>query len=291
MLQLLSFACGLLLAATANAQAVSLGSAVNFGAVAATTITNSGQTIVNGELGLSPGSSITGFPPGLSGTIHINDAEAVAAQADAHNAYNQAVALAFTTDLSGSDLGGKTLTAGVYHFDTTATLNGILTLDGGGNSSSVFVFQIGTTFMTGAAAQVVLTNGAQACNVFFQVGSSATLGGGTIFAGNILAFTSISLNTAVSVQGGLYALNGAVTLLDNNVTAQNTCAPGTSSSTTKSSTSTGTLSTTLSTASTTPTRTGTTSTTVTSGTTTPTTKRSTMSTSTISSTHTSTINP
>ncbi|MCJ1363104.1 hypothetical protein MMC16_002210 [Acarospora aff. strigata] len=298
MLQILSFACGLLLAASANAQAVSLGSAVDFGVVAATTITSSGQTVVNGELGLSPGSSIEGFPPGLSGTVHINDAEAVAAQADIQKAYNQTVALPFTTDLSDTDLGGKTLTAGVYHFETTSTLNGILTLDGGGSSSSVFVFQIGTTFLAATAAQVILTNGAQACNVFFQVGSSATLEAGTIFAGNILAFTSISLNTGVSVQGGLYALNGAVTLLDNSVTAQNTCAPVTSSSITSSSLtsssltssslkssspSTGSLSTSSSTTGTTPISTSTTPTRTTSST------ASTMQTSTIRSTGISTI--
>jgi hypothetical protein len=188
--------------------------------VASQTITNSGGSNINGNIGLSPGSDIVGFPPGLfTGVSYVADAVAVTAAADALTAYNVAAGLALTQSFNGVDLGGKTLSAGVYKFSTSASLNGALTLTG--SSTDQFIFKIGTTLIAGAVspASVVMAGGAQACNVFWQVGSSATLESGTTFGGNILALQSISLNTGASNAGGLYALNGAVTLLSNNINA------------------------------------------------------------------------
>jgi type VI secretion system secreted protein VgrG len=120
--------------------------------------------------------------------------------------------------LTGQDLGGLTLTPGVYCFSTSAQLTGTLTLDAQGNSSAVFIFKIGSTLTTASASSVLLINSASSCGVFWQVGSSATLGTGTALAGTIVALTSITLNTGSSVSGRTLARNGAVTLDDNNVT-------------------------------------------------------------------------
>lgn len=241
MFQPLSFACGLLLAATA-AQAltigstVSLGSTVNlgstvslgsaaagFGVCAATTITNSGNTVVHGPIGLSPGTSITGFPPGVAGSIQIGTPAAVSCESDIHTAYGMCVGLPATKVLSGTPLGGLTLTPGVYKFATTAALNGILTLDGLGSTTSQFVFQIGTTFSTTVGAEILLINGVRACNVFFCVGSSATIGDATHFNGTIIAYTSIGVGTGVVNVGGFFAENGAVTLLTDDITPPGVC--------------------------------------------------------------------
>lgn len=204
---------------SANAQ-VSLGTAAPFSVLAASAITSTGLTVVAGELGIYPNgaTSITGFPPGISGQVHGADAVAKQAQADATSAYNEAVALASTKDLTGQDLGGMILPPGVYTFTSSAELTGILTLDAQGNSNAEWVFQIGSTITTASASSVLLINGANACNVFWQIGSSATLGTGTIFAGNIIAEASITVTTGCSVFGGLYALTAAVTLDDNLIT-------------------------------------------------------------------------
>ncbi|MCJ1231257.1 hypothetical protein MMC12_007934 [Toensbergia leucococca] len=214
----ISLASVLLLATLANTQTCpSLGAAAAFGVVAASTVTNSGFTIIDGMLGLTPGSSVTGFPPGLSGVQHVDDAPAAAATADANTAYNNLVALAVTQDLSGVPLGGQNLTAGVYKFDTTAELDGNLNLVGDG----CFVFQIGTSFTTGSSAIVNLTEGATANNVFFAVGTQAVIGVATIFEGNIIADQAVLVNTGASFNGGLYALTAAVTLLGNSITNPN----------------------------------------------------------------------
>jgi len=216
----------------AAASEPSLGTAANFAVLAATTVTNTGPTIVTGDLGVSPGTSVTGFPPGIvNGTIHIADAVARQAQIDAAAAYANAKGQTCTTDLTGQDLGGKTLTPGVYCFSSSAQLTGTLILDGQGNPNSVFIFQIGSTLTTASASKVLLINGASACNVFWQVGSSATLGTTTDFAGNILANTSITVTTGATSNGSLYALNGAVTL-DTNLIQK--CSPSTSPSPTPS---------------------------------------------------------
>lgn len=217
-------ACGLALPSLINAQ-ISLGSAATFGVLGATTVTNTGLTVITGDLGVSPGTAITGFPPGtVTGTIHAGDTTAAKAQADALKAYNAAAALAPTTDLTGQDLGGKTLTPGVYHFSSSAQLTGTLRLDAKRRSNARFVFQIGSTLTTASASKVVLVNGAKACNVIWQVGSSATLGTGTAFQGDIIALTAVTVTTNVSNVGSIIALNAAVTLDTNKISAAGVCA-------------------------------------------------------------------
>jgi len=206
----------------AQAAAVDLGTAAAFGVLGASTVTNvpSAGTVITGDLGVSPGSAITGFPPGIyTGTEYAGDATAATAQADAANAYTVAAGLAPTDNLTGQDLGGLTLTPGVYFFSSSADLTGTLTLNGEGNPNAVFVFQIGSTLTTAATnADVDLINGASGANVFWQVGSSATLQTDTDFVGTIDANTSISFVTGASIAcGRAIALNGAVTMDDNSV--------------------------------------------------------------------------
>ena len=196
----------------------SLGTAGYFAVLGSSTVTNTGPTNVTGDLGVSPGTAVTGFPPGvMNGTIHGGDSVALQAQHDASFAYTNIAGQPCTGNLTGQDLGGKTLTPGVYCFASSAFLTGQLTLDGQGNPNSVFIFQMGSTLITASNASVVLINGAKVCNIFWQVGSSATLGTYTSFAGNILALASITVTTGTASNGGLYALNGAVTLDTNQV--------------------------------------------------------------------------
>jgi hypothetical protein len=197
------------------ALAQSLGTAASFAVLGGSTVTNTGPSVIAGDLGVSPGSAVTGFPPGIviGGTIHAADAVALQAQNDVTTAYNFLAGQACTTDLTGQDLGGLTLTPGVYCFSSSAQLTGTLTLNGAGT----YIFQIGTSLTTASGASVSLINGASACNVWWQAGSSATLGTATSLPGNILALTSITLNTAASVSGRALARNGAVTLDGNTV--------------------------------------------------------------------------
>lgn len=200
---------------------VDLGTAESFAVLAGSTITNTGDTVINGsaggDIGVSPGSAISGFPPGtVSGEIYSNDADA--AQTDLVTAYDDAAGRTTTAALTGQDLGGLTLTPGVYEFSSSAQLTGTLALDALGDPDAVFIFQIGSTLTTASSSSVELINGAQSCNVFWQVGSSATLGTSTSFVGHILALTSITANTGATVQGQLLARNGAVTLDTNTIT-------------------------------------------------------------------------
>ncbi|AHF92565.1 sortase-sorted surface protein [Opitutaceae bacterium TAV5] len=220
-----------LLTAT-SARAQILGSAGNYGALGGSTVTNTGGTVITGGLGVSPGSAITGFAavdggPGLfTGTLDQGNATAAQAQADAAAAYVTLANLSFTTDLSGQDLGGMVLLPGVYYFDSAAQLTGLLTLDAQGDANARFVFQIGSTLTTASSSQVSIINintteaGGPDSGLFWQVGSSATLGTDSQFAGNILALTSITLDAGASIDHGrALAQNGAVTLDNNRIDA------------------------------------------------------------------------
>ena len=220
-------AASLLVGLAAGAQQPTLGTAANYSVMAATTITNTGLTVVNGNMAISPNdaTSVTGFfPPGVvTGVIDANNAAAIAAAAGLLTAYNAAEAEPFTVNLTGQDLGGLTLGPGVYRFDSSAQLTGTLILDGGGSTNPTFIFQMGTTITTASASHVQLINGAGGCAVFWQVGSSATLGTTTDFQGTIMAKASITATTGVTVGvgggsngGRLLALNAAVTL-DSNI--------------------------------------------------------------------------
>ena len=219
-LLVLALLAALALASSARAQApVFLGAADDFGVLGASTVTNTGLTEVTGDVGVSPGTAVTGFPPGIvNGTIYSAGAVAAQAQSDLTAAYNDAEGRACQVDLTGQDLGGMTLTDGVYCFSSSVGLTGTLTLDAQGDPNAVFIFQIGSTLTTASASSVNLINGAQSCMVVWQVGSSATLGTTTAFSGNVLALTSNTATTGVTVDGRLLAQNGAVTLDSNTVT-------------------------------------------------------------------------
>jgi subtilisin family serine protease len=212
----------------ASAQtAPSLGAAQSFAVLGASTVTSTGSSVITGDLGVSPGTAVTGVTPGQvrSGTIHSADAAALAARNDVTRAYNSLAGQACTRDLTGQDLGGQTLTEGVYCFASSAQLTGTLTLNAQGHANAVFIFRMGSTITTASASSILLTNGGSPGNVFWQVGSSATLGTGTSFAGNILAVASITVTTGARVTGRTLAMNGAVTLDTNTVTATNPLTP------------------------------------------------------------------
>ncbi|MBA3732970.1 DUF3494 domain-containing protein [Patescibacteria group bacterium] len=202
---------------------VNRGTAENFAILAASTITNTGSSVVNGDVGLSPGNSITGFPPGqINGTQHIADGAAAQAQADLTQAYNDAAGRTPVTTII-TELGGATLVPGVYtSADGTFSLTGTLTLNAQGDPNAVFIFKTASTLITAAGSSVVLSNSAQACNVFWQVGSSVTLGSNSTLQGNLLVLTSATLTTGSSVMGRVLARNGAVTL-DSSTVTKPTC--------------------------------------------------------------------
>jgi hypothetical protein len=197
---------------------VHLGTAADYAVLAGSTVTSTGPTMVSGNLGLSPGTSVTGFPPGLisGGVQNVANPAAVQAKADLVTAYNDAAGATPATPVTASTLGGLTLNAGVYS-GGALDLTGTLTLDAQGDPGAVFIFQAASTLITASASQVKLVNGASPCNVFWQVGSSATLGTTTSFKGTILALTSITLNTGATVDGRMLARNGAVTLDSNTI--------------------------------------------------------------------------
>jgi uncharacterized protein with beta-barrel porin domain len=223
---------GAALTSPSHAQAPPLGTAGSFGVLAGSMVTNTGSTVINGDVGVSPGSAITGFPPGMvnGGTIHKADAVALQAQSDDTIAYLNLAGRPVTQNLTGQDLGGKTLIAGVYGYTSSAQLTGTLTLDGQGNPNSVFIIKIGSMLTTASNSSIKLINGAQGGNVFFQVGSSATLGTTTSFTGDILALTAITLNTNASIIcGAALAQNSFVQLNSNTITTCATSAASASS--------------------------------------------------------------
>lgn len=202
---------------------VNLLSATNFAVLAGSTITNTGSSVITGDLGLSPGTSVTGFPPGtINGSQLVNTAATIQAQTDLTAAYNAAAQTPITT--VPAQLGGTTKVAGVYDsIDGTFGVTGTLTLDAQGDPNAVFIFKSASTLITAPGSVVSLLNGAQACNVFWQVGSSATLGTNSTFKGSILALTSATLTTGARVEGRVLARNGAVTL-DTNTVVKPICA-------------------------------------------------------------------
>lgn len=219
---------------SAMAVAPPLGTAASFGVLGGSTVTNTGPTVVNGDLGISPGAACTGFPapctgggPGtVTGTIHAADALALSAQNAITTAYNSLAGQACNVNLTGQDLGGLTLTPGVYCFSTSAQLTGTLTLNGLGNAGAVWVFQIGSTLTTASGSRVAFVNAGQACGTFWQVGSSATVGTTSAFAGNVLALASVTMNTGATNAGGLFARTGAATLDSNIVSTVGSCGAG-----------------------------------------------------------------
>ncbi len=211
-----------------------LGSADSFAVLGHETVTNGHSapnptTKVYGNVGVTPGTSVTGFYPDgavSGGTIHINDGVAQLALADATTAYNTLAGKPFVydyTDIVLGSAGYDTLTPGVYHFDSSAQLTGALTLDFQGNPNAEFVFQIGSTLTTASSSSVNVINGDPTSGVYWQVGSSATLGTDTTFAGNILALASVGLDPHAEILcGRAFALTGAVTLKDNYISNNNT---------------------------------------------------------------------
>jgi ice-binding like protein len=198
-----------------------LGTAGNFAVLAGTTVTNTGPTWITGQLGVSPGAAVTGFPPGKSGVQHKADAVALTAKTNLTAAFTNAAAQPCPggNNFTGVNLGGKTLVPGVYCQTTAPSLVGTLTLNGSG----IYIFQIGSTLITGTGARVHLIGGAQPCQIFWVVGSSATIAVSSTFVGNIMALTSIAMQTGATLNGRALARNGAVTLDTNRIIQPSGC--------------------------------------------------------------------
>jgi hypothetical protein len=202
------------------AASVGLGSASSFSVLAGSTVTNTGPTTMFGDLGLSPGSSVTGAPHVL-GAAHVDDAVSISAKDALTTAYDDAASRPGNGS-AGTELAGQVFLPGVRTATSALLLSsGSVTLDAQGNPDAVFIFQIGSTLITGSNTSVLLVNGAQACNVFWQVGSSATLGTGTRFVGTVMAMATITAETAATIHGRLLARTGAVNLDTNTITTSN----------------------------------------------------------------------
>jgi hypothetical protein len=197
---------------------ISLGAAAKFAVLAATTVTSSGATTVNGNLGVSPGTAVTGSLK-VSGMIHAGGPTAAQAQSDLTAAYNDAAGRTAGALTVAGNLGGLTLTPGLYKSTSSLEISsGDLTLDARGDTNAVFIFQLASTLTTTSGRQVILKGGARAANIYWQVGSSATLGTSSVFKGNLLAATSITVTTGAAVEGRLLARTAAVTLDTNTIT-------------------------------------------------------------------------
>lgn len=209
--------------------AVNLATVQPFVVLGGSAVTNTGPSVLNGDLGVAPGTSLTGFglPATVNGATHNNDGVAQQAKLDLATAYDVAAAEPSppANDMTGIDLGSNTLLAGVYRFSSSAQLTGQLTLDAQGNPNAQFVFQVGSTLTTASASSVILTNGASPCNVHWQIGSSATLDSGTTFIGNLMALEDITLNDAVTVTGRVLARTGQISLINDTLNRPE-CATG-----------------------------------------------------------------
>ena len=207
--------------ATAAEAPVNLRSAATFAVLAGSTVTSTGATQVTGDLGVSPGSAVTGFPPGtvVSGAIHVADLAAGQAMAALTTAYNDAAGRSVAPVTVAGNIGGQTLAPGLYKSTSSlAVSSGELTLDGQGNANAVWIFQIASTLTTTSGRQVILIGGAQASNIFWQVGTSATLGSSSVFKGTIMADQSITMNTGATLEGRALARIGGGTLQGNAIT-------------------------------------------------------------------------
>ena len=209
---------------------VGLGTAATFAVLAGTPdVTSTGPTTITGDVGIAPAVAVTGFPPGtVSGTIHKGDAVALQAKIDLVTAYDAAAGRTPVTAVAGGTLGGQTLVGGVYSGDALA-LTGTLTLDGQNDPNSVWVFKAASSLTTASSSTVALIRGANPCNVFWQVTSSATLGSGSTFVGTIMALTSITMADSVTVNGRALARNGTVTLINDKI--NNSCSAASTGST------------------------------------------------------------
>ncbi len=208
---------------TTSQATVPMGAAAGLAILAGSAVSNTGSITVTGDMGLSPGTSVGGFPPGiLVGTLHINDATATQAKLDLTAAYNDAAGRTATdiVTLSGN-LGGLTLTPGLYKSTSSLAISsGNLTFDAKGNPNAVFIIQIASTLTTTSGRKVILSGGASASNIFWQVGSSATFGTTSVFKGTVMAMQSITLNTGATLDGRALARTGAVVMAGNTIVKQ-----------------------------------------------------------------------
>lgn len=208
--------------AAAEVETVDMGSAEPFALLAGAGITNTGSTTITGDVGSYPTTSQTGFETVIVvGTNHGGNNVTQEAKADLLIAYDDARLRTGATPIEDGELGGLTLVPGVYEDDNSPDSlanNGILTLDGEGDPNATFIFQSDSTLITGSNSSMILTNGTQACNVFWQVGSSATLGSGSHLEGTLLVLTDISMNAGATIDGRALAYNGAVTMINNTIT-------------------------------------------------------------------------
>ena len=215
--------------ASAATATVDLGTASSYAVLAGSTVTNTGPSVISGDLGVSPGTAVTGFggaPNGtvINGVIHAADASAASAQSALTTAYNDAAGRTKTASIPGFIHGASTLGPGVYNATSSLDVGGTLTLDG--DASAVFIFQAGSTLVTDTGTTIKLAGGAQACNVFWQVGSSATLNSGTTFVGTVLASAMIGVGAGDNIMGRVLARTAAVTLIDDTITAPQCAPPG-----------------------------------------------------------------
>ena len=202
-----------------NQSAPALGAAAGYAVIGGSTVTSTGPTALTGDLGVSPGSAVIGFPPGtLTGTQQVGNATSAQAMADLTTAYNNAKGKSTSPVSVAGNIGGRTLPPGLYKSTSSLSISsGDLTLDAQGDGDAVFIFQVASTLTTTSGRKVILSGGAKASNIFWQVGSSATLGTTSVFKGTIMANQSITLNTSASLNGRALARIGAVTLASNAV--------------------------------------------------------------------------